>query len=97
MKRRVLSKTTPFHAIKKKEENNVVLSDPVPLSSSPRRAAGEDRNFCLFHLFLPRVHTPPHNENPAKLSLQTMPIGRQVRRRGRVGRHRSPRTAIGRR
>jgi hypothetical protein len=48
MKRRVLSKTMPFHDFqkkkkrKKKEENSVVSSDTVPLSSSPGRAAREE-------------------------------------------------------
>jgi hypothetical protein len=43
MKRHILSKTTSFHAFqKKKEQNSVVLSDTVPLSSSPGRAAGEE-------------------------------------------------------
>jgi hypothetical protein len=45
---------------KKKEQNSVVLSDNVPPPSSPKCAAKEDRNFCLSHLFLPRVLTPPH-------------------------------------
>jgi hypothetical protein len=49
MKRRVLSKTTPFH-VKKKEQNGVVLSETIPPSSSPGRAAGEERNFCFFLL-----------------------------------------------
>ena len=36
---------------------------------------------CVSHLFLPRMHTPPHNEKPTKSSLQTTPIGHLVRRR----------------
>jgi hypothetical protein len=54
MKRRVLSKTTPFHAKKKREreQNGVILNDTVPLSSSPGRAAGEERNFCFSFLIL---------------------------------------------
>jgi len=56
MKRRVFSKTTPFHTFKKKkkkkekEQNGVVLNDTVPLSSSPPNiAAGKKgkRGFCL--------------------------------------------------
>jgi len=43
MKRCVLSKTTPFHVKKKGERNGVVLSDTVPLPSSPGRAAGEEK------------------------------------------------------
>jgi len=44
MKRRVFSKTTPFHTFKKKkekkeEQNGVVLNDTVPLSSSPPNIA----------------------------------------------------------
>jgi hypothetical protein len=45
MKRRVLSKTTPFHTFKKKkkkEQNGVVLNDTVHLSSSPRTCSGEE-------------------------------------------------------
>jgi len=55
MKRRVLSKTTPFHAKKRereKEQNGVILNDSVPLSSSPGRAVGEERNFCFSSLIL---------------------------------------------
>jgi hypothetical protein len=51
MKRRVLPKTTPFHAKKKKEEedrNGVVLNDTVPLSSSHGRAAGEESKMVGF-------------------------------------------------
>jgi hypothetical protein len=52
MKRRVFPKTTPFH-VKKKEKkredrNGVVLNDTVPLSSSPGRAAGEERKMVGF-------------------------------------------------
>jgi hypothetical protein len=55
MKRRVLSKTTPFHVFfkkkeKKKDQNGVVLNDTVPLSSSPGRAAGEERKGFVFFL-----------------------------------------------
>jgi hypothetical protein len=46
MKRRVFSKTTPFHTLKKKkkkkEQNGVVLNDTVHLSSSPRTCSGEE-------------------------------------------------------
>jgi hypothetical protein len=46
MKRRVFSKTTPFHTFKKKEkkkeQNGVVLNDTVHLSSSPRSRSGEE-------------------------------------------------------
>jgi hypothetical protein len=46
MKRRVFSKTTPFHTLKKKEkkkeQNGGVLNDTVPLSSSPRTCSGEE-------------------------------------------------------
>jgi len=53
MKRRVLSKTTPFHAKKREREQNVVvLNDTVPLSSSPGHAVGEERNFCFSSLIL---------------------------------------------
>jgi hypothetical protein len=44
MKRRVFSKTTPFHTFyqkKKREQNGVVFNDTVPLSSSPEHAAGK--------------------------------------------------------
>jgi hypothetical protein len=41
MKRHVLYKTAPFHVIKKKGQNSVVLNNIVPLSPSPGRAAGE--------------------------------------------------------
>jgi hypothetical protein len=51
MKRRVLSKTTPFHVKKKKEgQNSVVLNDTVLLSPSPGRAAGEGSVIFLFFL-----------------------------------------------
>jgi hypothetical protein len=36
--------------LKKKEQNGVVLSETIPPSSSPGRAAGEERNFCFFLL-----------------------------------------------
>jgi len=73
-KRHVLSKTTPFHAFKKKKTKQCRLGDTVPLSSSPGRAAGEDRNCCLSHLFPPRMflpklktpYTPPHDEKPGE-------------------------------
>jgi len=50
------------------------LGDTVPFSSSPGRAAGEDRNCHLSHLFpsrmlLPKLktpYTPPHDEKPAE-------------------------------
>jgi hypothetical protein len=47
MKRRVFSKTTPFHTFKKKkekekEQNSVVLNDTVHLSSFPRTCSGEE-------------------------------------------------------
>jgi hypothetical protein len=56
MKRRVLPKTTPFHAKKKKKKkkeeeedrNGVVLNDTVPLSSSHGRAAGEESKMVGF-------------------------------------------------
>jgi hypothetical protein len=35
---------------KKSEQNRVVLSDTVPLSPSPGRAAGEGRQFYFFFL-----------------------------------------------
>ena len=72
MKRRVLSKTTSFHVKKKKEQNNVFLSDSVP-PSSPGRAAGEDITFVFSSLILlaslpPRVlcPTPFHDEKPGE-------------------------------
>jgi hypothetical protein len=48
MKRRVFSKTTPFHTFKKKkqkkkkEQNGVVLNDTVHLPSFPRTCSGEE-------------------------------------------------------
>jgi hypothetical protein len=56
MKRRVLPKTTPFHAKKRKKKkekkredrNGVVLNDTVPLSSSHGRAAGEESKMVGF-------------------------------------------------
>ena len=49
MKRRVLFKTTSLHVEKKKDDQNgVVLNDNVPLSSSPERAAGEERKVLFF-------------------------------------------------
>jgi hypothetical protein len=80
----VVMRTMSFH-VKKKEQNGVVLSDIIPPSSSPGRAKGKIE-ICVSHLFLPRVHTPPHNEKPTKPSLQTTPIGHLIRRRGRAGR-----------
>jgi len=80
----VVMRTMSFH-VKKKEQNGVVLSDTIPPSSSPGRAKGKIE-ICVSHLFLPRVHTPPHNEKPTKPSLQTTPIGHLIRRRGRAGR-----------
>jgi hypothetical protein len=50
MKQCVLSKTKPFH-IKKKDQNGVVLNDTIPLSSSPGRAAGEERKGFVFFFF----------------------------------------------
>ena len=48
MKRRVLSKTTPFHAYKKKKRpNGVVLNDTVHLSSSPEHYSGEEGKVCI--------------------------------------------------
>jgi len=35
---------------KKKDQNGVVLNDTVPLSSSPGRAAGEERKGFVFFL-----------------------------------------------
>jgi hypothetical protein len=64
MKRRVFSKTTPFHVKKKtKNQNGIVLNDTVPLSSSPERAAGEERKVLFFCLSLtPHAcqNRPPH-------------------------------------
>jgi hypothetical protein len=48
MKRRVFPKTTPFHVKKREDRNGVVLNDTVPLSSSPGRAAGEERKMVGF-------------------------------------------------
>jgi hypothetical protein len=48
MKRHILSKTTPFHVKKKKEQNGVVLSDTVLPSSSPGRAVGKKETFVFF-------------------------------------------------
>jgi len=77
MKRHVLSETTRFVQndavscfLKKKKAKQCRLGDTVPLSSSPGRAAGEDRNCCISHLFPPRMllpklktpYTPPHDE-----------------------------------
>jgi len=60
MKRRVLGKTTPFHALKKKREkqNSAVLDGIVPPSSSLGHATGEDKFFVLFRLFLPLSRSP---------------------------------------
>jgi hypothetical protein len=68
MKRRVFSKTTPFHTFyqkkkrKRKEQNGVVLNDIVPLSSSPPNiAAGkkEKRGFCLNFVGPSLAWSPP--------------------------------------
>jgi len=80
--------------IKKKEQNDVVLSDTVPPSSSLGRATGEDRNLCFSFISSPRAHSPSqweanevfpanHTHWPPRLapSLQTTPIGHLVRRR----------------
>jgi hypothetical protein len=37
--------------LKKKDQNGVVLNDTVPLSSSPGRAAGEERKGFVFFFF----------------------------------------------
>jgi len=113
MKRRVLSKTTPFHAKKKeereREQNGVILNDTVPLSSSPGRAAGEEINFCFSSLILhasfslcmllskTRSPMPLHWWDPESRALLAAPIGHLVRRRSRAGSGYSPCTAIGRR
>jgi hypothetical protein len=62
MKRRVLGKTTPFHAFQKKKEekrNSVVLDGTIPLSSSPGHATGEEKflffSVCFFLSLAPHV------------------------------------------
>jgi hypothetical protein len=72
MKRRVFSKTTPFHTFKKqkkkkKEQNGVVLKRHCS-SSSPDHAAGKKEKRLLFFEFLPATlaWSPPtgHNGRP---------------------------------
>jgi hypothetical protein len=90
--------------LKKKKQNGVVLSDTVPPSSSPGRAAGEENNFCFFLLysFLPRAlpksdaPRPIIMKNRGSRALPATPIGHLVSRRGRAGKGCSPCTAIGR-
>jgi hypothetical protein len=53
----VVMRTMLFH-VKKKEQNDVVLSDTVPPPSSPRRATGEDRNLCFSFISSPHAHSP---------------------------------------
>jgi hypothetical protein len=64
MKRRVLSKTTPFH-VKKKNTRN----DTVPLSSSPERAAGDERKVLFFLASLSR-HMPAKTDPPCTLMME---------------------------
>jgi hypothetical protein len=80
MKRRVFSKTTPFHAFyqKKKEQNNVVLNDTVPLSSSPPNiAAGkkEKRGFCL-NFFGPSLAWSPPTKHTGRPPAAHLPENR---------------------
>jgi hypothetical protein len=60
MKRRILGKTTKFHAFFTKKKNNKnenetvsFLSDTVSSSSSFGRATGEEKFFVFFPLLLP--------------------------------------------
>jgi hypothetical protein len=67
MKRRGLSKTTPFHVKKKLlEQNSVVLSDTVPPSSSPGRVVREGSKFNYFLLssLTPPCHVLCQNPKP---------------------------------
>jgi len=54
---------------KKKYQNGVVLNDTVPLSSSPERAAGEERKVLLFFASLSR-HMPAKTDPPCTLMME---------------------------
>jgi len=55
---------------RKRERNNVVLSDTVPLSPSPGRATGEGRQFYFLHLssLTPAHRMPCQISKPHALS-----------------------------
>jgi hypothetical protein len=62
MKRRVLGKTTPFHAFSKKKweekRNSAILDGTVPPPSSPGHATGEEKFLFFFVCFF--LSLAPH-------------------------------------